>query len=120
MTVTERLLEQLKKEKYKIEAIYRKPLPVKTYICEEEVRGRSETDAVLSFYIINKVILQYILFIFCICIVLVFGFLVLAVGKFKIFQIGGVFHILFWKINLEIVRAKTAYTYNRNQNKHYT
>ena len=47
-------------------------------------------------------------------------FLVLAVGKFKIFQIGGVFHILFWKINLEIVRAKTAYTYNRNQNKHYT
>lgn len=29
MTVTEQLLEQLKKEKYKIEAIYRKPLPVK-------------------------------------------------------------------------------------------
>lgn len=55
MTVTERLLEQLKKEKYKIEAIYRKPLPVKTYICEEEVRGRSETDAVLSFLIKNNI-----------------------------------------------------------------
>lgn len=55
MTETERLLEQLKKEKYKIEAIYRKPLPVKTYICEEEVRGRSETDAVLSFLIKNNI-----------------------------------------------------------------
>lgn len=54
MTETERLLEQLKKEKYKIEAIYRKPLPVKTYICEE-VRGRSETDAVLSFLIKNNI-----------------------------------------------------------------
>ena len=49
------LLEQFKKEKYKIEAIYRKPLPVKTYICEEEVRGRSETDAVLSFLIKNNI-----------------------------------------------------------------
>ena len=55
MTVTEQLLEQLKKEKYKIEAIYRKPLPVKTYICEEEVRGRSETDAVLCFLIKNNI-----------------------------------------------------------------
>lgn len=49
------IIRAIKKEKYKIEAIYRKPLPVKTYICEEEVRGRSETDAVLSFLIKNNI-----------------------------------------------------------------
>ena len=46
--------ESLLKEKYEIEAIYRKPLPVRTYICEE-VKGRSDVDAVIRFLAKNEI-----------------------------------------------------------------
>lgn len=46
--------ESLLKEKYEIEAIYRKPLPVRTYICEE-VKGRSDGDAVIRFLAKNEI-----------------------------------------------------------------
>lgn len=46
--------ESLLKEKYEIKAIYRKPLSVRTYICEE-VKGRSDVDAVKRFLAKNEI-----------------------------------------------------------------
>lgn len=46
--------KSLLKEKYEIEAIYKKPLPVRTYICEK-VKGRSEVDAVIRFLANNAI-----------------------------------------------------------------